>query len=111
MSLSPDATLRALTGQPVRRTSTRYDGVYDAVVVRSDADGVFVRLDVLSGGATPPVHGPCRYSPPPVADPAGDGHTHGIVGGLPPVNTVCLVAFAQGDTRSPWIVAFSGWPS
>lgn len=73
-------------------------------VSRSDATGVYVDLDRRS------TVGPCSYEPrwrPEMID----GHAQMVAAGQPPPGIRCLVVFAYGDIRQPWITTFEGWPT
>lgn len=95
------------TAELDRRRPPAFNGPLEAVVHRVDSSGLYVRL---VGTGQRFVHGPCSWSRPPAAVPAGEPvHTHDIDHDTPPPGTRCLVV--RSDRRRWWVIAFDRWPA
>jgi hypothetical protein len=85
---------RIFTGRVVGAPGIAYGGVSATVV--SSTDTTCIVTVPLTNSQT--LTYTCLYQPSP-----GNGN--------PPAGTACFIAFAANGDHSPWVTAFSGWPS
>lgn len=93
--------VRVITGEVPDEAAKVFDGIFDAVVTRANAAGIYFKIADFS----PAIElGPAPY-PRPLQTAGADVHSHDIaVASQFPVGTAVVVAFVGGSAHRPRVI-------